>query len=466
MTPEPKPRRVLLAVTVATIAIFGGLVALFSWQLRAQLRHEVLRREAESIHAVALMQLGRVDAGLAALSPEFLLDDMFAAVLESSRLRGVIAVQLFDAQGALRKSSTVPPEDAELAKWWAQPLAAPEARFIPEGTLDMAAPAEALRTRGAAPLPLLDIAVPLHSPGGGSSPLMVARYWIHGANVATEFARMDRGLVVQAGIVFVAGAALVAFVLAWAFARLAAANRRLIEQSIDLARANEELDFAAKTGALGAISAHLIHGLKNPLAGIEGFVAETASGAPEAMRGDACRMAIETTQRLRALVTEVTTVLRDETDGATNYAVPAKEVVEAARARAQSAADAAAVKLNGVSAADLAINARVANLAGLVLANLVTNAIEASPRGGVVAIDARRNEGTVEFVVRDTGPGLPPNIRSELFRPVRSGKRGGGGVGLAISLRLAKHAGGNLELVRSDASGTEFRLSVPAIRTA
>ena len=37
----------------------------------------------------------------------------------------------------------------------------------------------------------------------------------------------------------------------------------------------------------------------------------------------------------------------------------------------------------------------------------------------------------------------------------------GGGVGLAISLRLAKHAGGNLELVRSDAGGTEFRLSVP-----
>jgi signal transduction histidine kinase len=105
----------------------------------------------------------------------------------------------------------------------------------------------------------------------------------------------------------------------------------------------------------------------------------------------------------------------------------------------------------------------VANLTGLVLANLVANAIEASPRGASINIEARKAETGVQFFVRDNGPGLPPNIQSDLFRPVRSAKRGGGGVGLAISLRLARHAGGNLELVRSDAAGTVFRLSVPAI---
>jgi C4-dicarboxylate-specific signal transduction histidine kinase len=82
-----------------------------------------------------------------------------------------------------------------------------------------------------------------------------------------------------------------------------------------------------------------------------------------------------------------------------------------------------------------------------------------------VEIEARRagEAGRVEFLVRDRGPGLPPAVQSQLFRPVRSDKRGGGGVGLAISLRLARHAGGNLELVRSDERGTEFRLSVPAL---
>jgi signal transduction histidine kinase len=263
--------------------------------------------------------------------------------------------------------------------------------------------------------------------------------------------------------VFISGAALVALVLSWAFARLAAANRRLVEQSADLARANQELDFAARTGALGAISAHLIHGLKNPLAGLEGFVAETATGTPDATRGEACRTAMETTRRLRALVTEVTTVLRDESEDAADYSLPVIEVVQGARARALAAAEKADVDISIAAEPDVRVSARVANLAGLVLANLITNAIEATPRGGSVSVEARRAGEGMEFLVRDTGPGLPRSMQSELFRPVRSPKRGGGGVGLAISLRLAKHAGGNLELVRSDAGGTEFRLSVPAM---
>ena len=402
LPPNPKPRRVLLAVTLATIAIFGGLIAIFTWQLRAQLRDEVLRREAEAIHAVALMQTGQVEEQLAAFGPEFAMEDLFAAVLESSKLRGVLAVQLFDAQGTLRRSSTLPPDDAESSKWWPNRLAEPRARFIHDGTLEMVAPLEAVRTGATERLPLLEIAVPLHAADPKAAPLAVARYWIHGTGVAAEFAKMDRGLAMQAGIAFAAGAALVALVLSWAFSRLAAANRLLVEQSSDLARANQELDFAAKTGALGAISAHLIHGLKNPLAGIEGFVADTVSGTADANRGEAWRTAMETTRRLRALVTEVTTVLRDEADGSADYAVPVNEVVEAARRRALPNAEQAGIALSAAGDPDVAVSARVANLTGLVLANLVSNAIEASPHGACVSLEARRVDHGVEFLVRDT----------------------------------------------------------------
>src|SRR5687768_12388072 len=205
--PNAKPRRVLFTVTLATVAIFGGLVALLTFRLREQLRDQVLRREAEAIHAVALMQLGREEERLSEFAPEFALDDMFAAVLESSKLRGVLAVQLYDAQGVLRQSSTPAPEDAENSKWWPNRLPVPRARFIADGTLDMAAPMEAIRSgAAAAQLPLLDIAVPLRTEDFVAARRAVARYWIHGAGVAAEFARMDRGLALQAGIVFVGGA--------------------------------------------------------------------------------------------------------------------------------------------------------------------------------------------------------------------------------------------------------------------
>jgi signal transduction histidine kinase len=138
-------------------------------------------------------------------------------------------------------------------------------------------------------------------------------------------------------------------------------------------------------------------------------------------------------------------------------------VVEAAKAKVLPTAERAGIEVSAKADREVALNARVANLAGLVLANLLTNALEASPRGAMVTIEARGGVNqSVDFFVGDSGPGIPRAVQAQLFRPVRSEKRGGGGVGLAISLRLAKHAGGNLELVRSDVSGTEFRLSVPA----
>ena len=449
----------LWAVIGINCAIFGGLIAGLTLQLRDRLRDGVLRREAEAIHAVALMQLGR-DSDLAQFGAEFVLDDMFAAVLESAALRGVLAVQLFDAQGRLRQARPLPPEDAVETRGWVVAPAAPTARFVATGTLEMVSPQLAVESRDLGRLPLVEIIVPLHLARGGGAALGVARYWMDGAPVAQEFARMDRRLIVQAGAAFGSGALLLALVLGWAFARLGEAQRQLEAQRSDLARANEELDFAAKTGALGAISAHLIHGLKNPLAGLEGFVAETASSGADAVSGEACRSAMETTRRLRLLVNEVTTVLRDET-GTADYPVPIREVLDAARHRVAAAAEQAGVNLQVNSTAEVAVTARTANLAGLVLANLATNAIEASRRGTTVTVEGRAEAGAAVFVVRDQGPGLPLAVQAGLFRPVRSSKRGGGGVGLAISLRLAKHAGGNLELVRSGPAGAEFRLSVP-----
>lgn len=460
VSPNPQSRRVAVVVTLLTVGIFGGLVAGMTWQLRERLREEVLRREAEALHSVTLMQLGG-EQGRLPLGGSDQTDVLFAAVLESSRLRGVLAVQLFDAGGVLQAALPRGESDAAAERWWPARLGLAAARFLPAVTLETV-----LRLPSAAPeetarVPLVDVVVPLAWPPGSTAEFAgVARYWMDGAPVAAEFARMDRRLAGQAGIAFAGGAGLVALVLVWAYRRLGEVNRRLVEQSADLARANQELDFAAKTGALGAISAHLIHGLKNPLAGIEGFVSDAATGAPDAFGGEACRTAMETTRRLRGLVSEVTTVLRDEEVGAPTYQIPVAEVVEAARIRVRPAMETAGITFTTAADPTIELPARAGNLAGLILANLLANAAEASVVGSTVTLEARRGVSGVEFLVRDRGPGLASEVRESLFRPVRSTKRGGGGVGLAISHRLAKHAGGDLTLVESTAQGTTFRLVI------
>jgi signal transduction histidine kinase len=100
-----------------------------------------------------------------------------------------------------------------------------------------------------------------------------------------------------------------------------------------------------------------------------------------------------------------------------------------------------------------------------VLSNLVRNArqaIEATGRPGTIEIGAGEDDAAWWIRVGDTGPGLPPRARENLFAAFQGGARkGGAGLGLAISAELVRGHGGTLELVRSDAEGTEFLIRLP-----
>ena len=78
-----------------------------------------------------------------------------------------------------------------------------------------------------------------------------------------------------------------------------------------------------------------------------------------------------------------------------------------------------------------------------------------------VRLSASEVAGGVVFEVADAGPGLSPEVQARLFAPVGSGKAEGSGLGLALSQLLAQQAGGRIELVRSDANGSVFRLVIP-----
>lgn len=104
-----------------------------------------------------------------------------------------------------------------------------------------------------------------------------------------------------------------------------------------------------------------------------------------------------------------------------------------------------------------------------VLHNLVRNArqaLEATDQPGTIEILAKpAREGAQDGIairIGDTGPGLPKKAREHLFEAFQGGARKGGvGLGLAIAAELVRGHGGRLDLVRSDAEGTEFRIWLP-----
>ena len=104
-----------------------------------------------------------------------------------------------------------------------------------------------------------------------------------------------------------------------------------------------------------------------------------------------------------------------------------------------------------------------------ILFNLVDNACKYAVRGEnkALEIEARTAAGRMQLLVRDHGPGISPGQRRRLFQPFRKSadeaarSAPGVGLGLALSRRLARDMGGELQFDNATAEGAAFVLSLP-----
>ena len=97
--------------------------------------------------------------------------------------------------------------------------------------------------------------------------------------------------------------------------------------------------------------------------------------------------------------------------------------------------------------------------------NLIGNALEAMPGGGVIHITASVKSDGVFVQVEDTGPGILPEVRGKLFEPfVSAGKKNGLGLGLALSRQTVLDHGG--EIWVEDAAGAKFVIRLPLVAAA
>ena len=100
-----------------------------------------------------------------------------------------------------------------------------------------------------------------------------------------------------------------------------------------------------------------------------------------------------------------------------------------------------------------------------VLINLVLNALDAMPTGGVLSMMIRHASDRVEIEVADTGPGVPKEMIPRLFQPFASSKETGLGLGLVISRRIVEDHKGVIEAINRPGGGASVLISLP-IRAA
>ncbi len=447
-------------VLVLALGILGSAVMAGYRHLHQVLRAQLVNRDGEILSAVAQAQQFDspfTNSNLAEQLKSPL--GQLPLTLQISRIRSdVLGVRLFDAAGRFVTAVPVNMKDAtlEARTYGALKKLRPVSRYYSQADLTdfflMARPDAGERSHDQ---PLLEVNIPIYSPDQREL-LACAQLLVDARELAAKAAALDFQLRAEGWGVFVCGGASLGGVLVWAYRRLQRANQLLQERTERLLRANHELTLAAKTTALGAVTAHLIHGLSNPLACLQIFMSIHGDDHPE---DTDWKEAVSATRRMRELVQEVVRVLGEQ-DSRERYELTLEEMVHVLESKLRPMAqDLGVVWEVGIFAQARLSNDR-ANVILLILENLVSNALQVTPRGKSVRTSFFDDGPGIVCEVADQGPGFPETALKNLFVPCRSTK-GGAGLGLAISKQLAGHIQAALELKRNGPGGCVMALALP-----
>ncbi len=96
-----------------------------------------------------------------------------------------------------------------------------------------------------------------------------------------------------------------------------------------------------------------------------------------------------------------------------------------------------------------------------VLVNLISNALQAMPRGGTLTISFKIQDTMATISVEDTGLGIPENLKANIFKPLFTTKAKGQGLGLAVVKRLVEAVNGTVTFESQVGKGTVFTLTIP-----
>ena len=101
-----------------------------------------------------------------------------------------------------------------------------------------------------------------------------------------------------------------------------------------------------------------------------------------------------------------------------------------------------------------------------ILYNLVTNAVQAMPKGGNLAIQACKDKKDVLISVKDAGVGIPKEIQGKMFTPMFTTKAKGQGFGLPVVKRMTEALGGTVSFESQEGKGTTFFVRLPQAKKA
>jgi K+-sensing histidine kinase KdpD len=235
-----------------------------------------------------------------------------------------------------------------------------------------------------------------------------------------------------------------------------------IARGIENYRLKEEKIKADRLSAIGNMMSTIVHDLRTPMNNIYGFVDLMLEEDDRETREEYAEIVNEQIK----ILTNMTTDILDFAKGKTTI-LPVKHPVDKLVKNFAKffEEDTKRKGFNFEWAINTASNIYIdPEKINRVFMNIMKNALEAMKKGGTFSITADDHNGEVLFCLKDTGIGIPEEIRDRLFDSfVTSGKKGGTGLGLAIVKKVIEEHKGKIEVESETGVGTTFKLYFPKV---
>ncbi|HMF89485.1 MAG TPA: ATP-binding protein [Candidatus Angelobacter sp.] len=247
--------------------------------------------------------------------------------------------------------------------------------------------------------------------------------------------------------------------------RYQALSETLSEANRNLKQAQAEARRAERLAALGQLSAGLAHEIRNPLGVMKGsaeLLNQRLEGSDSLSR-ELSEYIYTEVNRLSALVSRFLDFARPSR--LELHPADLTAVMERSLKAVEQQGATAQVKITREYSASMPPVRVDQELCEQAFTNLLFNACEAmGEAGGELKIRVRPASGGKEVVaeIEDTGPGVPADMREQIFNPFVSTKKTGVGLGLAIVSKIIDGHGGTIKLIDPPGHGACFRVTLPA----
>jgi signal transduction histidine kinase/putative methionine-R-sulfoxide reductase with GAF domain len=234
-----------------------------------------------------------------------------------------------------------------------------------------------------------------------------------------------------------------------------------VAKALTHARARSEHSNRDRLASIGRMLAGVLHDVKTPMTIISGYAQLMAACDDPEQRASYVEHILRQFDLMSGMTKEVLAFSRGDTDLFIRKVYMHRFIAELrtqldAAVAGRGSTVAVHANYDGVAFFDEQKLLRVIH-------NLVRNAVEAMPSGGVVDVTVERRGGELIWQIADNGPGIPAELSDRLFTLFASGRKGGTGLGLAIVKKIVDDHGGRIDY-QTGPGGTTFTVVIPAVR--